>query len=63
MQIFFPLFQEQIRDVMFYLEAQNKVEQSDLKDEIQQGEVVIASGSSPKNGITRGSGRKKRGGR
>ena len=48
---------------MFYLEAQNKVEQSDLKDEIQQGEVVIASGSSPKNGITRGSGRKKRGGR
>lgn len=54
---------EQIRDVMFYLEAQNKVEQSALKDEIQQGEVVIASGSSPKNGMTRGSGRKKRGGR
>ena len=32
---------------MFYLEAQNKVEQSHLKEEIQEGEVVIgAQGSS-----------------
>merc|ERR1719245_2301844 len=40
---------EQIRDVMFYLEAQNKVDQSPLKDEIQQGEVSLPSGSTPKN--------------
>merc|ERR550525_2111984 len=63
---------EQMRDVMFYLEAQNKVVQSPLRDEIQQGEVTIGEGSSatnagntPKSGSSRGggggSGRKKRG--
>ena len=57
------IFQEQIRDVMFYLEAQNKVDQSPLKDEIQQGEVSLPSGSTPKNGLPRGKGRSKRGGR
>ena len=61
-----------MRDVMFYLEAQNKVVQSPLRDEIQQGEVTIGEGSSatnagntPKSGVSRGgggsSGRKKRG--
>ena len=59
-----------MRDVMFYLEAQNKVVQSPLRDEIQQGEVTIGEGSSatnagntPKSGSSRGggSGRKKRG--
>jgi len=62
---------EQMRDVMFYLEAQNKVVQSPLRDEIQQGEVTIGEGSgatnagnTPKSGGSRGgggSGRKKRG--
>ena len=54
---------------MFYLEAQSKVGQSPLKDEIQQGEVMIgegsANGNTPKSGASRGggggSGRKKRG--
>ena len=53
---------------MFYLEAQSKVGQSPLKDEIQQGEVTIgegsANGNTPKSGASRGgggSGRKKRG--
>merc|ERR1712062_554912 len=40
---------EQMRDVMFYLEAQNKVVQSPLRDEIQQGEVTIGEGSSATN--------------
>eukprot|EP00093_Oithona_nana_P009200 09200.XXX_438849_437117_1 [CDS] Oithona nana genome sequencing. len=55
---------EQIRDVMFYLEAQNKVVTSPLKDEIQQGDVVLPAadtGATPKvNGTQRGKGRKKR---
>ena len=42
-----------MRDVMFYLEAQSKVGQSPLKDEIQQGEVVIAT---PTNGGQSGAG-------
>ena len=60
-----------MRDVMFYLEAQNKVVQSPLRDEIQQGEVTIGerssatnAGNTPKSGGSRGgggSGRKKRG--
>jgi len=32
---------EQVRDVMFYLEAQNKVEESSMKEDIQKGEVVM----------------------
>ena len=30
-----------MRDVMFYLEAQNKVEESSMKEDIQKGEVVM----------------------
>ena len=49
---------------MFYLEAQSKVGQSPLKDEIQQGDVVLpaeASGATPKvNGTQKGARRKKR---
>lgn len=60
-----------MRDVMFYLEAQSKVNASPLKSEIQDGEVVIgASGTSDPsptstraNGLSSRGGRKKRGGR
>lgn len=40
--------QEQMRDVMFYLEAQNKVDQSSMKEEIQQegAQVVIGTPSN-----------------
>ena len=38
-----------MRDVMFYLEAQNKVEHSHLKEDIQQGEVVIPQNSTASN--------------
>ncbi|KAJ3106820.1 hypothetical protein HDU97_005532 [Phlyctochytrium planicorne] len=38
---------EQVRDLMFYLETQQKVEQSALKDELQEGTVVIESASPP----------------
>ena len=59
-----------MRDIMFYMEAQNKVGQSTMKEEIQQGEVVIGTPSnttSPAGGASGGSGgggrKKKRGGR
>ena len=50
---------------MFYLEAQSKVGQSPLKDEIQQGEVTIGEGSAnagntPKSGGSRGGGKFKK---
>ena len=49
---------------MFYLEAQTKVVTSPLKDEIQQGDVVLPTaetGATPKtNGTQRGNGRRKK---
>lgn len=33
---------EQVRDLMFYMEAQNTISKSDLKDEIAEGSVTIA---------------------
>lgn len=53
---------------MFYLEAQSKVGQSPLKDEIQQGEVVIGassggSASAANAGTKNGGHRRKRSGR
>lgn len=57
MQFWHPLFfqemadvQEQLRDVMFYLEAQNKLATvTDVtKEEIQDGQIIIgASGGAP----------------
>ena len=58
-----------MRDVMFYLEAQNKVGQSPLKDEIQQGEVVIATPNGTPNtsgqtgAVAKGAHRRKKSGR
>lgn len=37
---------EQIRDLMFYMEAQNTIEKSELKDEIASGSVVVVPGPS-----------------
>ncbi|KAG8456125.1 hypothetical protein GDO86_002067 [Hymenochirus boettgeri] len=41
--------QEQLRDVMFYLETQQKINQmpADTRQEIQDGQINIASSSSP----------------
>ncbi|TPX43456.1 hypothetical protein SeLEV6574_g05052 [Synchytrium endobioticum] len=39
------MLQEQLRDVMFYLETQQKVEQSGIKDEIASGQLVITNGT------------------
>ncbi|XP_069816889.1 BRCA1-associated protein isoform X1 [Dendropsophus ebraccatus] len=57
--------QEQLRDVMFYLEAQRKINQmpEDARQEIQDGQINIAMGSSstsPASGKSR-KGRGKRG--
>ncbi|XP_059478624.1 BRCA1-associated protein-like [Neocloeon triangulifer] len=46
---------EQLRDVMFFFEAQNQISQSELKDEISEGQIVMpepqsdASASGSKN--------------
>lgn len=37
---------EQIRDLMFYMEAQNTIEKSEFKDEISEGSVVVGPGPS-----------------
>ena len=33
---------EQVRDLMFFLESRDKVEESQLKDEIQEGNIIVA---------------------
>lgn len=48
---------EQVRDLMFYMEAQNTISKSDFKDEIVEGSVTVGEGSA--NG-TPGSGKKSR---
>lgn len=37
---------EQVRDLMFYMEAQNTISKSELKDEIAEGSVTIAETSA-----------------
>lgn len=37
---------DQLRDVMFYLEAQKKISESTERDEIAEGTIVIAESSS-----------------
>ena len=41
---------EQVRDLMFYMEAQSKVGASPLKEEIQEGNVVVPEEETPKRG-------------
>lgn len=61
-----PLPQEQVRDVMFFLETQKQVEKMPNKSEIQQGEIVISaqpdssSSSSTSTGSAKKGARKKR---
>lgn len=40
---------EQVRDLMFYMEAQNTISNSELKDEIADGAVTVGEGSANKN--------------
>lgn len=37
---------EQLRDLMFYMEAQNTIEKSELRDEISSGSLVVVPGPS-----------------
>jgi BRCA1-associated protein len=41
---------EQLRDVMFYLEAQNQISRSEHRDEIAEGHIVVAEPPVPPNG-------------
>ena len=38
---------EQLRDIMFYMHAQSKIAESDLKDEIVGGTVVVPEADTP----------------
>merc|ERR1719186_982075 len=51
---------EQVRDLMFYLEAQAKVKDSPMKNEIEKGSIVVgeASDETPKKTTKRGRKRK-----
>lgn len=53
---------EQVQDLMFYLDAQNKVENSELREEIASGRIVIpeTSNSAKKNTTRLSKSRKKR---
>ena len=37
--------EQQVTDLMFFLDTQKKVEGSDLKDELQEGTVMMAGGA------------------
>lgn len=40
---------EQVRDLMFYMDAQNKISQSEYKDEIAEGSVTVGDDAAKKN--------------
>ena len=39
---------EQVRDLMFYMEAQNTISNSEFKDELVEGSVIVGEGSGAK---------------
>lgn len=43
---------EQLRDIMFFLEAQKQIEASDAKDEIAGGKIVIAEPAKSRNTVS-----------
>jgi len=51
---------EQVRDLMFYLESQATVGASPLKEEIQEGSIVVTEGLETPKKAGKGSGKKKR---
>ncbi|TRY74564.1 hypothetical protein TCAL_09740, partial [Tigriopus californicus] len=55
--------QEQMRDLMFYMEAQQKIAQSPMRDEIQNGDVSVGSNDAAETftGAVRKSQKKRKG--
>jgi len=51
---------EQVRDLMFYLEAQAKVKESPLKNDIEEGSIVVAETSAKATRKTSSGGRKRK---
>lgn len=49
---------EQLRDVMFYLEAQRQISDSDMKEEMQEGSVIVPK--TPEPSTSAGKNRKKK---
>jgi len=51
---------EQLRDVMFFFEAQNQIEQSEYKDEISEGQIVMPTTPPTGPGASGGKGRRRK---
>lgn len=52
--------QDQLRDVMFYMQAQAQIAESELKDEIVDGTVIIPEADKPSTSNLSRKNRKKR---
>lgn len=55
--------QEQLRDVMFYIQASNKIssEDKELQEELREGQVVVGPSSAASvTGRSRGRGKRRR---
>ena len=50
---------EQLRDIMFFLEAQKQIEESPLQQEIVDGQVVVESQNQASSSSSKGGRRKK----
>jgi len=51
---------EQVRDLMFFLEAKDKVQESEFKDEIEEGNIIVAENAQPAARKTSKSGKRSR---
>lgn len=51
---------EQLHDIMFYMHAQSKIAESDLKDEIAGGTVVVPEAEASSSSSAKGNRRKKK---
>ncbi|XP_055381060.1 BRCA1-associated protein [Condylostylus longicornis] len=51
---------EQLRDIMFYMDAQSKIAESDMKEEIKEGTVLVPPALTDKNGPSSNSSKKGR---
>jgi len=51
---------EQLRDIMFFFEARTKIEESSMKDEITDGQVIVGEAVQPSTSTQKKERKKKR---
>ena len=44
---------DQVRDLMFFLEGRDKVQESPLKNELEEGNIIVAESSEQQQPTTR----------